>query len=360
MKTRKSTLERRGDSVLPFRRVFVMHFFRVARPWLALVAAMVVGGPAAAQDKVQYREAGHRGAVQTASGKIDAESIAGVQIGSRLIPSGDIIDVQYEVPALIRLDYPRAVAAETRSPAEAIREYEGLLKSPSLDMAPFVRRHFEYKLAALAAALAEGDQPESTARAIEAIQRFRKEHPNSWQVVPLTLTLTRLLLEKTPPDTSAARRSLQDLARNPKAPADVRANCALQIVDLLLDDGKAEEARRELAAMPAGDPRIPVYEVGCAATNANRAESVRRLQAIIDRTNDRLVKAAAYNMLGDYLRRDPATRKDALYAYLWVDVVYNDDPAQTTKAVSRLAELFAELKDEPRARKYRERLRGRP
>jgi len=71
------------------------------------------------------------------------------------------------------------------------------------------------------------------------------------------------------------------------------------------------------------------------------------------------LKAAAYNMLGDLLRRDGKTKKDALYAYLWVDVVYNDDPAEVAKADGRLADLFGELKDEERARKYRDRLRGK-
>jgi len=42
-----------------------------------------------------------------------------------------------------------------------------------------------------------------------------------------------------------------------------------------------------------------------------------------------------------------------------VDVWYNDDPAEVAKADGRLASLFAELKDEERAKKYREKARGK-
>jgi hypothetical protein len=83
------------------------------------------------------------------------------------------------------------------------------------------------------------------------------------------------------------------------------------------------------------------------------------LRSVIDRTTDPALKAAAYNVLGDCLRRDPKQKKEALYAYLWVDVVYNQDAAEVAKATSRLAELFGELKDEERAKKYRDKARGR-
>ena len=79
----------------------------------------------------------------------------------------------------------------------------------------------------------------------------------------------------------------------------------------------------------------------------------------IDKTADPALKATAYNLLGDYYRRDPKHQKDALYAYLWVDVIHNQDPIESAKAVSRLAGLFQELRDEERAKKYRDRMRGK-
>ena len=110
---------------------------------------------------------------------------------------------------------------------------------------------------------------------------------------------------------------------------------------------------------PASDPRAKVYRIGCDATPAKLDAALTQLQAVIDGTDDPAVKAAGYVMKGDCLRRDPKRKKDALFEYLWVDVVYNQDPIESAKATARLADLFGELKDEERARKYRDRLRGK-
>lgn len=324
----------------------------------AIFGCLCVATFAVAQDKVQYRERGGTGGVQTAMGRIESESLAGIKLGARTISSGDIIDVNYDVPALIKLDYPKAVAAETKSPADAIREYDALLKSPSLLNTKFLRRHFEFKIAMLTAVRAdEGAEP--VAKAIDALTRFRKDHSDGWQVVPALRTLGRLLRLKEPPDLEGARRVYDDLAAMNGVPADVRADCQFTAVDLLLQAGKLAEARARLTNLPANDPRVRIYEIGCSATNDKIADSAQRLEALIDGTNDRAQKAAAYNMLGDVYRRDPKLKKEAMYAYLWVDVVYNDDAAEVSKAIGRLSEIFAELKDDDRARKYRERLKGK-
>src|SRR5207237_4561007 len=82
---------------------FLSQQVELSRNWSAFLVILLTPAIALGQDKVQFREKGGKG-IQITTGKIDAESIAGVKIGSRTISSGDIIDIQYEVPALIRLD----------------------------------------------------------------------------------------------------------------------------------------------------------------------------------------------------------------------------------------------------------------
>lgn len=324
----------------------------------ALIAVLVVASSVNAQDKVTFRERGVKGGVQVINGKIDSESVAGVKIGARTISSADIIDVQYDVPPSIKLDYPKAVSAENKSPVDAIKEYDSLLKNQSVQNSPRIKRHFEFKIAMLTAARAE-DGADQANKAIEMLDKFKAENADSWQLVPLTRALGRLCLHKEPPDYAAARKAYEDLANAANAPADVKAECTLLVIDLLIQADKLSEAQARISVLPASDPRIPIYRIGVAASSDKIADAVKQLEEFIEKTSDRGLKAAAYNMIGDCSRRDPKLKKDALYAYLWVDVVYNDDAVETAKAQRRLAELFAELKDDERAKKYRDRLRGR-
>jgi hypothetical protein len=331
------------------------HLFRAI---LAVAVLSVLTTAAPAQDgKVTYRDRGSKG-VQAAAGKIESESVAGIRVGGKTVSSADIVDVQYELPASVRLDYNSAASTEATKPAEAIKGYEALAKTPQVQNNRLVKRHLEYKVAVLTAAQAD-EGPAQLRTAIVSLEKFRKDHPDAWQLVPVTRTLGRLHLDREPPEFEAARQAYDDLARANGVPADVRQELTLLAIDVLTQAGKLAEAQQRLASLPAGDPRVQLYQVGLRATPANLAETVKQLEDAIERTADPSLKAAAYNVLGDCYRRDPKHKKDALYAYLWVDVIYNQDPIEVNRAVARLASLFAELKDDERAKKYRDRLRGK-
>jgi hypothetical protein len=323
---------------------------------LSLVLVMNLAIPAAGQDRISYRDRTTK-APALATGTITSESVAGIKIGAKTIPAGDVLDVQYDVAA-IKLDYPRALAAEGRSAAEAIPVYEGMLRMPAVQNNKAVHRHVDYKIAMLAAARADEGR-ELRQKAITALDKFRKDYPEAWQLVPLTRTLARLYQDGEPPNLDAARKAYDDLAAAPGAPPELKQECAFNAIDLLLSAGKLDDAKQRVASLPSSDPRTKVYQIGCQASPDKLADAARQLEELIDKTSDRALKAAAYTMLGDVYRRDPKTKKDAVYAYLWVDVWYNDDPAQVAKADGRLAEVFGELKDEERARKYKDKARGR-
>jgi hypothetical protein len=327
--------------------------FLVCVPCLAVATTAL----RAEDGKVSYRERAGKGGVLTASGRIESESLAGVKVGGKTVSSSEIIEIAYDVPGAIRLDY-RSAAAEIKPPAEVMKEYEALLKLPAVQGSKYLKRHIEYRIAALAAARSDEGALQLKA-AIDGIQKFKRENADAWQLVPLTRTLARLMLDKDPPDPEAARKAYEDLIAAPGAPPDVKLEGTLQVIDLLLQSGKTTEAQARLAALPAGDPRVPIYQIGVRATPDKLADAARQLQEYVDKTNDPTLKAAAYNVLGDVYRRDPAHKKDALYAYLYVDVIYNQDAVETQKAVARLAQLFEEFKDEPRAKQYRDRLRGK-
>jgi hypothetical protein len=67
------------------------------------------------------------------------------------------------------------------------------------------------------------------------------------------------------------------------------------------------------------------------------------------------VRGAARNALGEYYLMHDRPR-DAMWEFLWVETVWNQDRDETVKAVRRLTEVFDKLGDKERSDAYREKL----
>lgn len=330
----------------------------------ALVAttAIVAAAPAAAQDLVRFREPAARGErmVTEARGKIESESLGGVKIGGRTIPAAAIVDVEYEAPGAIRLDVREARQAEdSRRADEAVRKFKALSASPAAGANKMLKRYFDFKVAAITATKADPTAAELAA-AIDALNRFITEHPDAWQRVGATRLLVRLYLDAEPANMAAAKKALEDLAAAAAAGSapDVKADALIAIVDLHLERGDREAARKALDSVPGNDPRVPAYRVAVAAEAGNLMDSLKKLEDMLANADDSL-KATIYNLLGDCNRIDPKREKDALFDYLWVDLIYNTNPAETAKAQFHAAELFKKMNQDDRAKLYRDKARGR-
>ena len=111
--------------------------------------------------------------------------------------------------------------------------------------------------------------------------------------------------------------------------------------------------------LSAADPqaaRARIYLAECLGVSGKLQEGVAQLEAIISKTTDKKLLGLAYNALGDCYRLNNRN-KDALWPYLWVDVIYHHDRDEHRKAMEQLARLFEELGDKTRVRQYRERLK---
>ena len=204
---------------------------------------------------------------------------------------------------------------------------------------------------------------EALPQAIDTLLRFKKDQPGCLATRAADAdSRPAALAENIAPDFAAAEKAYWELASHEGIPPRSKRDPSPD--DRFVASNRST-GRGPGQLSPVCRPAIRavrVYEIGSSATPEKSADAIRQLQEIIDTTNDQgAAQGRAYNMIGDCYRRDPKTKKDArLYAYLWVDVVYNDDATEVTKAVSRLAGFFAELKDDDSARKYRrERLKGR-
>ena len=102
--------------------------------------------------------------------------------------------------------------------------------------------------------------------------------------------------------------------------------------------------------------RVKIYLAKCQGGSGKLQEAVTELEALIAGTSDKDLLSLAYNALGDCYRSN-GRNKEALWPYLWVDVIYHHDRDEHRKAMEQLARLFEELGDRTRARQYRERLK---
>jgi tetratricopeptide (TPR) repeat protein len=342
------------------------------------LACLATAVPAPAQDTIRYLD---RKAMKetTAAGTIQDENPSAVSYkpgggaGTKEIPALDITDVIYEVPGGVRLTYRSAVGEETKAnnPTTkdnertaslnlALKNYQEVLAKLSAEKNKFAERHVQFKIGRLLARLAE-DNPEQMDAALESLANFVKKYPDGWQITQAAKVLARLQMSKGDPD--AARKTYETLAAVDNLPKQVKQDCDFLIADALLAGKKYAEAQKLLQGIVKGlavdDPvavRGKIYLAECLGVSGKLPEAVTELEAIIKKTTDKNLLGAAYNALGDCYRLN-GRGKDALWQYLWVDVIYHQDKQEHQRAMEQLVKLFDEQGDKFHARQYRERLK---
>jgi tetratricopeptide (TPR) repeat protein len=342
------------------------------------VAGLTLASAAQARDDIAYFDRATRKEVP-ATGSILEETPArvvfkpGTGVATKEIAATDIIDIAYEVPAAVKLAYGRARAEERKATesslkdaerdkalAEALKSYQEILPKLAGDKYRNVVRNTRFKIARLQARLAE-DNPSKVDAAIEALTQFQKEYPEGWEIHPAGRLLARLEWEKG--NAEAAGKTYEALAAIPGLPQEARQEYELLGAEVLIQAKKCVDAEKKLQsllkALPKDDPqaaRVRIYLVECLGIAGKLAEAVSQLEEIIAKTSDRDLKAVAYNSLGDCYRLN-GRPKEALWPYLWVDVIYHQDKQEHAKAIAQLAKLFDEQGDKARAKLYKDKLK---
>ncbi|HLJ93224.1 MAG TPA: tetratricopeptide repeat protein [Gemmataceae bacterium] len=333
-----------------------------------------------AQDTIRYLERATKETV-SASGAVLEESPAQVVCklaGSavKTIPAADILDIVYDVPASVRLSYRSAIAEERKLSdpstkeedrkkafSEALKSYREIQPRLAGEKSKLAERHVQFKIARVLAWWSEEDRGQLEA-SVAALTRFLKEHGDGWQVSHAAKLLAEIQLDAG--NVEGARKTYQDLAATPHVPAEIQEECEFGIVDALIRAKKLAEAEARLQALSKrvlpDSPRairVSIYEAKCHGASGKLAEAVAQLESILAKTDDKSLKAAAYNALGNCYRLNRKPR-EALWPYLWVDVIYHQDRQEHAKAMAELAKLFEEQGNAARGREYRDRLRREP
>jgi hypothetical protein len=356
----------------------------------ALVALGLFGATVAtvaAQNTPDTVEVRNRkdGSTKTYSGQFKL-SAAGFQVftgakfdmASEAFSPDDIVRVAIgDLPGVDRGKINSLVAKEakktTKDYTDAAAEYADLAKKGTGDRS---KRYLTYKSLTLSQKVVdELDGKEWQTKADDLIASWKgfqtdyKAAPG-WELWPGTRSMTRLQVERGKYDDAAG--AWEKLRGVSEMPPDAKLEAGIQEVDLRIR-GKTYPNAAALAdelqkvATGARKERLAVYAIAAkAASDGKYAEGVDRIRSEMDKSKDPAVHATGYGMMGElYLAAGKS--RDAMWMFLWVETVVNQDRDETFKALCRLADLFEKpgeesplknpMADEDQAKKYREKLK---
>ncbi len=348
---------------------------RMAGVLLAILAG-TAGVNAQPGDRIHYYDRAKKKQDELRA-RIKEESPATITIErgtrSEKIPVADIVDIDYQIPADLIVEVRSKASREEanalketdpdrrrKSNETALGGYRELLsRLGKLEGYKLAQRHCEFKIALLLTRLAE-DDPVKLPEAIDALNRFKSDHTQSWQIGAVGKLLARAQIARG--DMKAALATYGEFARRKDLPEPVHQEYELLGIRALIRAENYPEAESRLAALgktlDKDDPqavRVAIYQAACQA-KTNLAAAEKGLQAILHSDADGSIKGLACNALGDAYRLNNRL-EDAFWQYLWVDQEYNQDREEHAKALYYLSTLFAKVKQAPaRAQACRDRL----
>ncbi len=326
---------------------------------LAVALTLALAATAGADEVVLISNTTYNAPGGRVRGQIQGETPTSVQIqatvgGAQEIPVDQIEQINYDgQPASLPL-------AQTRESAGAMAEAAELYQKSATEAAgkPLIATAAEFGRARSLAQLALAD-PSKADEAIGLLDRFIQAHPKSRQLGPALETLARLNLQRG--DFAKADKALSDLSAIPWA-AD---RAAVMKTRVQVKQGQAQEALTSLNSIlgSAQKGSAKFFEATLAKAETLVAlkkydEALSTVQTVIDAAppEDVAVQALAHNTLGDCYRA-AGRPKDALFAYLQTDVLYDGDKEQHPRALYEISQLWQALRRDDRSAETMQRLK---
>lgn len=358
-----------------------MRFVRtLALACLTATTALAIQPPAVSPDKVVAWDR-KLNKVITVEGTF-TESPSGIIVSTggkekARISSADIIRVELgDMPGLTGDDKAILFSLENEKDAErATRGYSSLAKKGQGNER--VRRTMEFReLMALVRAADGKDESGFKAAALAAADRlaaFARANAKSWEVYPAARSAARLYVELGQHD--KAGETLASLAAVPGLGSELKHESQLAEADARLRSGNPASGRAIVAALlkdpdvpAAGSLRerlslyllwsqFPTPAPKAPGTPPPRPDTdIGKLQAAIDSAKSPHARAIGFNAKGELYLAFGLPR-DAMWEFLNVEVVYQQDKEEVGKALTRLIEIFEAAGEKDRADLYREKRR---
>ncbi len=199
--------------------------------------------------------------------------------------------------------------------------------------------------------------PAEVAAATKAISTFRTENPNNFRYLEASL-LEADLLAQDPAQTEAARSILTKVLESPVKGFALQAGVQLGMLLLKSKDTPgALAAFDKVIADSQNDPNAvsALYDgqLGkalCLKADGKADEAIAVLDEVIAKASDTATRtlARAWLLKGDSFR-EKNQAKDALMAYLHVDILYGSEPSEHAEALYHLAALWGPAGHQNRA-----------
>lgn len=341
----------------------------------AFFAVTLVALPARADSVfVKGREKPILGTVKTEDGKGVTITPSGKKKTDEMIAAEDILDIHYDdlAPPEVRLaggSYRIAkdqdkLAMESNDPVKrrtattnAIFNYNNTLKK--MNAHKYATRMIEYRIAYLQLHQAAADGTSSD-KALDSLQSYKKRFPTSWQMNHVMPKIAELQISAK--DFKGAEETFREIADLESLPIEVRREAELQVIQVNLKAGKADVASKKLDALeekaknnPAFLSRVKMTRAEILVGQKKMDQAVPLLRKVVQENTDRTIKAMAHNTLGECLF-NAGQYNEALWEFLWVDAVFNDDKNQRAKALYFLWKTFEQTNNAERAQECRELL----
>jgi hypothetical protein len=339
---------------------------------LTLVVDSTVRGQTA-PDKVTVRDR-KDGSTKTYDGQFKV-SPAGFQVvggekGEKIVATvnpDDIVKIGIgDLPGVDRAFILGLNAKEDKKEyADARVGYQDLFKK-SAGAPEKSKRYLEFKIAYLNNKIVDEIDVDKgwKAKAEDAAKgwnAFLTEYKSGWELWPAVRACTRLQIELGKYDDAA--RTWSRLSKNVDLPPDARLEAAIQEVDLQIRSkaySAALTTASELIKTAAGPKkdRLVIYEIAAkTAGDGKPLDGIDKIKAEMEKTKDASVHATGFSMMGELYLADGKKPRDAMWMFLWVETVVNQDKDEALKAIARLTKMFEDQMDEDQMKKYHDKLK---
>lgn len=326
---------------------------------LSLLVGLAWSGNSSAQDEVfGAKGTAKRGTITT----ITKDQIGMTEKGvPQNFPVKEIMKVRFAAePNELRVARDKALAGQYEDAVENLDKIDAS-KLP----AEGIKQDYDYYKAYCAAKLSLGEDAEKQKAAAAAMISFVKDNRDSYHFYEASQILGDLAAALGNYDRAATFYA--ELAKAPWP--DYQQKATVLGAQTLMAAGKYPEALAKFeqvlnSSAATGDTAehkldATIGKAQCLAGTGKPAEGIKMLKELIDSQESTEVRlfGRAYNALGAcYVRA--GNNKEALWAYLRTDLIFNSDPETHAEALYRLTKLWTDEKQPDRAKRARETLQG--